>query len=57
MLPDRPKKKYQTSDEREKKIYQASQEYGYTLKEITNYFGKHYTTISKIIKKVENKGN
>jgi len=36
------------------KIYQANQKYGYTLKEIGQYLGLHYTTISKIIKKVEN---
>jgi putative transposase len=45
---------FQTKDKREIKIYQASQKYGYTLKEIGQYLGLHYTTISKIIKKMEN---
>jgi len=35
-------------------MYQANQKYSYTLKEIGQYFGLYYTTISKIIKKVEN---
>ena len=45
---------FQTKNKREIKISQASQKYGYTLKEIGQYLGLHYTTISKIIKKVEN---
>ncbi|MDD3656344.1 MAG: transposase [Atribacterota bacterium] len=39
----------------EKEIYKAYQKYGYTLKEIAQYLSLHYTTISRIIKKVENK--
>jgi hypothetical protein len=46
---------FQTNKTKEMKIYQANQKYGYTLKEIGQYLGLHYTTISKIIKKVENK--
>ena len=45
---------FQMNDTRERKIYQANQKYGYTLKEIGQCLGLHYTTISKIIKKVEN---
>jgi len=45
---------FQTKNERERKMYQANQKYGYTLKEIGQYLGLHYTTISKIIKNVEN---
>ena len=45
---------FQTKDKREIKIYQANQKYGYTLKEIGQYLGLHYTTVSKIIKKVGN---
>lgn len=45
---------FQTTDKKEMKISQANQEYGNTLKEIGQYLGLHYTTISKIIKKVEN---
>jgi putative transposase len=46
---------FQTNDKREMKIYQANQKYGYTLKEIGQYLGLHYTTISKIIKKIEDR--
>ncbi len=45
---------FQTNHTRERKICQANQKYGYTLKEIATYLDLHYTTISKIIKKVEN---
>ncbi len=45
---------FQTNDKRERKIYQAKQKYRYTLKETGRYLGLHYTTVSKIIKKVEN---
>jgi len=45
---------FQTNSTKEIKIYQANQKYGYTLKEIGQYLGLHYTTVSKIIKKVEN---
>jgi len=36
--------------ERNEKIYAAYIEYGYTLKEITDYLGIHYSTVSKAIK-------
>lgn len=39
---------------RDKKIYNASMKFGYTLKEIADYLRIHYTTVSKAIKKVEN---
>ena len=48
---------FQMNDTRERKIYQANQKYGYTLKEIGRCLGLHYTTISKIIKRVEKKDN
>jgi len=35
-------------------MYQVNQKYGYALKDIGKYLGLHYTTISKIIKRVEN---
>ena len=34
-------------------IYQANQQYGYTLKDIAKYLGVHYTTISRVIKRIE----
>ena len=42
--------------QRDRSIYIAHTRYGYTLKEIADYLGVHYTTISKAIGKVgENK--
>jgi len=41
---------------KEEQMYQAYQEYGYTLKDIAEYLGMHYTTVSKIIKRMENEG-
>ena len=36
-------------------MYEAHLQYGYTLKEIAEYIGLHYTTVSRAIKKVEAK--
>jgi len=30
-----------------------SSQYGYTLKDIAEYIGVHYTTVSRVIKKIE----
>jgi REP-associated tyrosine transposase len=38
---------------RERSMYQAHVEYGYTLREISDQLDLHYTTVSKIIKNVE----
>jgi DNA-binding MarR family transcriptional regulator len=34
-------------------MYEARLQYGYTLKEIAEYIGVHYSTVSRAIKKVE----
>jgi DNA-binding MarR family transcriptional regulator len=34
-------------------IYEAHQQCGYTLKDIAEYIGVHYTTVSGVIKKIE----
>jgi DNA-binding MarR family transcriptional regulator len=34
-------------------MYEAYLQYGYTLKEIAEYIGVHYTTVSRAIKKIE----
>ena len=34
-------------------MYEAHLQYGYTLKEIAEYIGVHYSTVSRAIKKVE----
>ncbi len=38
---------------KDKAIYEAYVRYGYTMKEIAEYLSIHYTTISRIIKRVE----
>ncbi|HET6464558.1 MAG TPA: addiction module toxin RelE, partial [Nitrospiria bacterium] len=40
---------------RDRSMYQAHVEYGYTLREISDQLALHYTTVSKIIKNVESK--
>ena len=39
--------------QRDKGIDAAHMNYGYTLKEIADYLGIHYTTVSKVIGKVD----
>jgi DNA-binding MarR family transcriptional regulator len=34
-------------------MYEAHLQYGYTLKEIAEYIGVHYSTVSRAIKKIE----
>jgi DNA-binding MarR family transcriptional regulator len=36
-------------------MYEAHLQYGYTLKEIAEYIGVHYTTVSRTIKKMSGK--
>jgi len=38
---------------KDRSIYQAHVEYGYTLREISDKIGVHYTTVSKIVKRME----
>ncbi len=40
-------------EERDKIIYAAYVRHGYTMKEIAEYLGFHYATISRAIKRVE----
>jgi len=40
---------------KEQVIYEAHLQHGYTLKEIAEYIGVHYTTVSRAIKKIERK--
>jgi hypothetical protein len=42
-------------EERDNSIYLAHIKYGYTLKEVADYFNLHYSTISKVVKRVEAK--
>jgi len=34
-------------------MYEAQLQYGYTLKEIVEYIGVHYSTVSRAIKNIE----
>jgi len=38
---------------KEQVMYEAHLQYGYTLKEIAEYIGVHYATVSRAIKKIE----
>ena len=40
---------------KDKAMYEAHLQYGYTLKDIAEYIGVHYTTVSRVIKKIEGK--
>ena len=51
-------RKIQDKDERHKNIHIAHIKYGYTLKEIGDYLGIHYSTVSKSLKRMyKEKGN
>ena len=34
-------------------MYEAHLQYGYTLKDIAEYIGVHYPTVSRVIKRIE----
>jgi len=42
-----------TRSQKDKAMYEAHLKYGYTLKDIAEYIGVHYTTVSRVIKKIE----
>jgi len=48
--------KYQDKKSRDQGMYEAHLQYGYTLKDIAEYIGVHYTTVSKVIKRTEGEG-
>ena len=48
--------KYQDKKSRDQAMYEAHQQYGYTLKDIAEYIGVHYTTVSRVIKRIEGEG-
>ena len=41
---------------RDQAMYEAHLQYGYTLKDIAEYIGVHYTTVSRAIKRIEREG-
>ena len=48
--------KYQDKKSKDQAMYKAHLQYGYTLKDITEYIGVHYTTVSRAIKRIEREG-
>jgi hypothetical protein len=53
---DRPRldeifSKQEPKEQRDRCIYAAHMSHGYTLKEIADYLGLHYTTVSKVVRK------
>jgi putative transposase len=47
--------KHDSVSRRNKRMHSANVKYGYTLKEIADHLGIHYTTVSKVIKGLEEK--
>jgi REP element-mobilizing transposase RayT len=47
--------KHKDRKQRDKAVHEAHVRYGYTLKDIAEYLGVHYTTISRAVKKIEEK--
>jgi len=43
--------KYKDKKAKDQAIYKARLQYGYTLKDIAEYIGVHYTTVSRAVKK------
>jgi len=46
-------KNVKTKEKRNKRIYEAYEKYRYSLKEIGDFFNIHYSTVSRIIKKIK----
>jgi len=42
-----------TGSQKTKQCMKLTLQYGYTLKDIAEYIGVHYTTVSRAIKKIE----
>ena len=45
--------KYKDKKAKDKAMYEACLQYGYILKDIAEYIGVYYTTVSRAIKKIE----
>jgi len=45
--------KYKDKKSKDQAMYKAHLQYGYTLKDIAEYIGVHYTTVSRVIKRIE----
>jgi len=42
-----------TGSQKTKQCMKLTLQYGYTLKDIAEYISAHYTTVSRVIKKIE----
>ena len=47
--------RYENKKQRDKAIFEAHIRYGYTLKEISEHIGVHYTTVSRAVNRIEEK--
>ncbi len=47
--------KQKDKSNKDKAVYEAHVRYGYTLKDTADYLGVHYATVSRIVKRVEEK--
>ena len=45
--------KFKDKKSKEKAMYETHHQYGYTLKDIAEYIGIHYTTVSRANRKIE----
>ena len=45
--------KYKDKKSKDQAMYEAYLKYGYTLKDIVEYIGVHYTTVSRAVRKIE----
>jgi DNA-binding MarR family transcriptional regulator len=45
--------KYKDKKLKDQAMYEAHLQYGYTLKNIAEYIGVHYTTVSRAVRKIE----
>ena len=45
--------KYKDKKSKDQAMYAAHLQHGYTLKDLAEYIGVHYTTVSRVIKKIE----
>ncbi len=42
-----------TRNQKDQAMYEACLQYGYTLKDIAEYIGVHYTTVGRVIKRIK----
>jgi DNA-binding MarR family transcriptional regulator len=45
--------KYKDKKLKDQAMYEAHLQYGYTFKNIAEYIGVHYTTVSRAVRKIE----